>query len=70
MNTLFAREVYVRLTDNKQGFVCTVKQGRFFTKTTRFAFDDSFPPEAVGEEAVVTLKQRSCRQASRGITEE
>ena len=35
--TLFAREVYIRLAEDKSGFVCTVGLGPFISKSVEFA---------------------------------
>jgi len=34
--SLFAREVYIRLADDKGGFVCTVRRGRFLSRSAEF----------------------------------
>ena len=39
MNALFGGEVYIHLTDDEAGFICTVKRGRFYVKATEFALD-------------------------------
>jgi hypothetical protein len=39
MNTLFGGEVYIRLTDDEAGFVCTVKRGQLYVKATEYALD-------------------------------
>lgn len=36
---LFAREVYIRLAEDSSGFVCTVRRGRFLSKSTIFGVE-------------------------------
>lgn len=34
--SLFAREVYIRLAEDEGGFVCTVRRGRFLSRSAEF----------------------------------
>lgn len=34
--SLFAREVYIRLAEDKSGFVCTVRRGRFLSRSAEY----------------------------------
>ena len=36
---LFAREVYIRLAEDRSGFVCTVRRGRFLSKSAVFGVE-------------------------------
>jgi hypothetical protein len=36
---LFAREVYIRLAEDSSGFVCTVRRGRFLSKSAVFGME-------------------------------
>jgi hypothetical protein len=64
MNTLFAREVYIRLTDDKSGFVCTVTDGKFYTKATEFALHRRPAPDVLDEKALVLARKGSSRLAA------
>lgn len=59
MNKLFTREVYIRLTDEETGFVCTVKHGKFYAKATEFALHSQPTPEALDETVLVLARKRS-----------
>jgi len=59
MNTLFTKDVYIRLAEDKSAFVCTTKWGRFFSKMTEFALRCQRTPEPVDQNAPVPLKRRS-----------
>ena len=59
MNTLFSQEIYIRLTEDNSAFVCTIKRGRFYSKTTEVALNCELVPEPVDEKALVPLKRRS-----------
>jgi hypothetical protein len=59
MNTLFAQDIYIRLTEDNSAFLCTIKRGRFYSKTTEVALNCQLVPEPVGEKALVPLKRRS-----------
>ena len=62
MNTLFARDVYIRLAEDNSAFLCTIKRGRFYSKTTEVALNCQPVPEPV--DALVPMKRRSSRWAS------
>jgi hypothetical protein len=64
MNTLFSQEIYIRLTEDNSAFLCTIKRGRFYSKSTEVALNCQAVPEPVGEKALVALKRRSSRWAS------
>lgn len=64
MNTLFAREVYVRLTDDRPGFVCTVKYGKFYAKATEFALHRQPTLDVLDEKAPVLVRRRSLRRTA------
>jgi hypothetical protein len=36
----FEREVYIRLTEERKGFVCTIRRGRRPAKSTKFKIED------------------------------
>jgi len=59
MNGFFGREVYIRLTDNETGLVCTVKYGKFWVKSTAFGLQ--LTPEALEEKALVLARKRPSR---------
>jgi hypothetical protein len=50
---LFAREVYIRLAEDRTGFVSTVRRGVFPAKSTEFAVE-SRPATAPAEEPLST----------------
>lgn len=58
MNGLFAREVYIRLSEDGAHFVCTTEYGRFYTKKAEFALDGPSEPEAADEKSLVPLRNR------------
>jgi hypothetical protein len=58
MNGLFAREVYIRLSEDGSHFVCTTAYGRFYTKKAEFALDDPSAAEVVEEKSLVPLRNR------------
>jgi hypothetical protein len=37
--SLFGREVYIRLAEDCSGFVCTVRRGRFLSKSAEFVVE-------------------------------
>jgi hypothetical protein len=49
MNGIFAREVYIRFSEDGMHFVCTTEYGRFYRKTEEFAFDGPSTPESAPE---------------------
>jgi hypothetical protein len=59
MNTLFAGEVYIRLTDDAAGFVCTVKRGQFSVKATKFVLEGQPLTGALNEKSLVLARKRS-----------
>lgn len=64
MNTLLARDVYIRLADDQAGFVCTVKYARLYAKVTEFALDRLPTPDVLDENAPVLARKRSLRRAA------
>ncbi len=64
MNTLFARNVYIRLAEDNSAFVFTIKCGKFYSKTTEVALNCQLIPEPVDEKALVPIKRRSSHWAS------
>ena len=64
MNTLFGGEVYIRLTDDEAGFVCTVKRGQFYVKATEFALDGQPLTSASDEKSLVLARKRSSGRAA------
>jgi hypothetical protein len=63
MNTLFAGEVYIRLTDNEAGFVCTVKRG-LYVKATEYPLEGQHLTSASDEKSLVLARRRSSRRAA------
>jgi hypothetical protein len=59
-----AEEVYIRLVDDKSGFVCTVKYGGVYAKATEFALNCPPTPDVLDEKALVLVRKRSQRSAS------
>jgi len=59
MNTPFSKEVYIRLAEDDSAFLCTIKRGRFYSKTTEVALHRELVPEPVDEKPLVPLKRRS-----------
>jgi hypothetical protein len=64
MNTLSEQEIYIRLTDNEAGFVCTVKCGKLYVNTTEFALDDAPLTNALHENSLILAKERFSRRAA------
>ena len=64
MNTLFGGEVYIRLTDDEAGFVCTVKRGQFYIKATEFALKGQPLTSASDEKSLVLARRQSSRWAA------
>jgi hypothetical protein len=64
MNTLFAEEVYIRLTDDAAGFVCTVKRGQFYVEVTKFALDGQLLTSATDEKSLVLARKRTSHRAA------
>jgi len=64
MNTFFAQDIYIRLAEDSSVFVCTIKRGRFYSKTTEVALNCQLVPEPVDEKALVPMKRRSSRWGS------
>jgi hypothetical protein len=64
MNTLFAGEIYIRLTDDAAGFVCTVKRGQFDVEVTKFALDGQPLTNASDEKSLVLARRRSSHRAA------
>jgi hypothetical protein len=63
MKTLFEQEVYIRLTDDMSGFVCTVKY-RGYSKATEFSFNRQLASGVSDEKASVLARKRSSRLAT------
>jgi hypothetical protein len=63
MNTIFSRDVYIRLAEDDSAFACTIKYARFFSKTTEFLLNCELMPEPV-DEPPVPLKRRFSPWAS------
>jgi hypothetical protein len=59
MNTPLAREIYIRLTDNQQGFVCTVKYGRLYSTVTEFRLHSQPQLDRLEETTAVKVRKRS-----------
>jgi hypothetical protein len=64
MNTLFGREVYIRLSEDGTHFVSTTRYGRFYTKTAEFALNCQPAPETVDEKSPVPARKRFSHWAS------
>ena len=45
LRTLFAKEVYIRLTDDEDTFVCTIQRGPFRSKPAKVSVLDGFDKE-------------------------
>lgn len=56
MNTLFAKDVYIRLAEDSNSLVCTTKYGRLYAKATEFVLNHQPMPDAVDEKALVPSK--------------
>ena len=63
MNAIFGREIYIRLTDDRAGLVCTVKYGRFYTKVNEFALGHQLLPREAEEESMAFLRKRGSHRA-------
>jgi len=63
MSALFAKEVYIRLTDH-QSMVCTVKYGRFYSKAAKFALRPQPGPALQEDAALVLARKRSARRSA------
>lgn len=66
MNNIFAQDIYIRLADDNSAFFCTVKCGRFSSKTTEFRLNSQVTPEPEENNALVPLKRRSLYRSSEG----
>lgn len=64
MDTFFGGEVYIRLTDDEAGFVCTIKRGQFYIKPTEFALKGKPLASASDEKSLVLERSRSSRRAA------
>jgi hypothetical protein len=64
MNTPFSKEVYIRLAEDDSAFLCTIKCGRFYSKTSEFGLSCQLVPEPVDEKVLLPLKRRSSHWAS------
>ena len=58
MKTLIEQKVYIRLTDDMSGFVCTVVYDGN-TKATDFILDGNPACDVLGEKALVLARKRS-----------
>jgi hypothetical protein len=58
MNTLFEREVYIRLSEDGTNFVSTTRYGRFFARVKNFALSRNEAPDSVQDKAPVSAKRR------------
>lgn len=58
MKPPFAREFYIRLSDDAASFVCTTKYGRFFRKTTEIPLNCPRESEPLYEKSLVPVKKR------------
>jgi len=56
MNPLFGRELYIRLAQNQDGFVCTTRYGKFYSKAKKFLLHEVAP--AHENEAAPVRKRR------------
>ena len=65
MSTQRTREVYIRITDDQAGFVCTVKYGKFPAVVTEFALHPVPTLNALDEKALVLARKGSSRPAMR-----
>ncbi len=61
MNNLFVQDIYIRLAEDDSAFFCTVKCGRFSSKTTEFKLNCEVIPESAGDNALVPLFRPSHR---------
>lgn len=64
MDTLFAQEVYIRIAEDNSAFLCTIRRGRFYSKTAEFPLNCQVIPEPVDEKTPVPLKRRNSHWAS------
>ena len=63
MSTLFEGEVYIRLTDDEAGFVCTVKCGQLYVQVTEFVLD-GHPLTNVLDEKPLVLRRKTALTSS------
>jgi len=63
MDTLLTREVYIRLNDDKPGFVCTVTYGKFYAKSTEFTVCHQASLSLLDDRALVLARKRPSRLA-------
>lgn len=52
LGTLFAKEVYIRLTDDDDTFVCTIQRGPFRSKPAKVSVLDGFDKEPCNSHAL------------------
>jgi hypothetical protein len=64
MDTLMTREIHIRLTDDKPGFVCTVTYGKFYAKSTEFTLCREASLSFLDEKALVLARKRPSRLAA------
>ncbi len=58
MKTLIEQKVYIRLTDDMSGFVCTVVYGGY-TKATDFILDGNPASDVLDEKPLVLARKHS-----------
>lgn len=58
MNNLFAQDIYIRLAEDNSAFICTIKCGRFSSKTIEFSLNEPVMPEAEEARVPAPLKRR------------
>lgn len=63
MNRLIVKEIYIRLTDDKAAFVCTVKCGKLYSKETEFALECQPMKEHLDEKTPALVRMRSSRRS-------
>jgi hypothetical protein len=59
MKTFFGRELYIRLAQGEDAFVCTTRYGKFYTKAKKFLLRELKPVEDDGMRTPVRKKSRT-----------
>ena len=56
LKSLLSKSTFIRLSDDQTAFLCTVKYGRLFSRTTRIPLESE--PELAPEETIVRQNRR------------
>ena len=65
MSSFLSREIYIRLSDDQAAFVCTVKRGHLYSKSTLFPLSGQVATEAEEAKPVTLVRNRSNHRSAR-----